>query len=106
MEMGKCREPRRLPTTGNNATPDPAADGFQIGLWILHRKRDILHCSRPLFEFGVSVLAKCGLIPRTIAFVVGFSTFLIACIDWSKIRGSHTLNEIIIPHGLSRYIFE
>jgi hypothetical protein len=39
---------------------------------------------------------------RTIAFVVGFSTFLLACIDWSKIRGSHTLREIIIPHGLSK----
>ena len=42
------------------------------------------------------------LIVRTIAFVVGFSTFLLACIDWSKIRGSHTLREIIIPHGLSK----
>jgi autophagy-related protein 9 len=41
---------------------------------------------------------------RTIAFVVGFSTFLLACIDWAKIRGSHSLQEIIIPHGLSRCV--
>jgi hypothetical protein len=40
---------------------------------------------------------------RTIAFVVGFSTFLIACIDWSRIRGSHNLAQIIIPHGLSKH---
>jgi hypothetical protein len=49
------------------------------------------------------ILTEELIVSRTIAFVVGFSTFLIACIDWARIRGSHSLSEIIIPHGLSKY---
>lgn len=33
----------------------------------------------------------------TIAFVVGFSTFLTSCIDFGKVRSSHTMSEILIP---------
>lgn len=32
----------------------------------------------------------------TFGFIVGFSTFLANCIDYSHIRGSHTLHEILI----------
>lgn len=33
----------------------------------------------------------------TLAFVVGFSTFLTSCINFSKVRTSHTMSEILIP---------
>ncbi|KAL9598786.1 MAG: hypothetical protein Q9219_004284 [cf. Caloplaca sp. 3 TL-2023] len=33
----------------------------------------------------------------TLAFVVGFSIFLGSCINFSKIRSSHTMSEILIP---------
>ena len=33
----------------------------------------------------------------TLAFVVGFSTFLTSCINFSKVRSSHTMSEILIP---------
>lgn len=37
-----------------------------------------------------------GLGLLTFGFIVGFSTFLANCIDYSHIRGSHTLDEILI----------
>lgn len=33
----------------------------------------------------------------TVAFVVGFSTFLTSCIDYRKVRSSHIMAEILIP---------
>ncbi|OGE55301.1 hypothetical protein PENARI_c004G09993 [Penicillium arizonense] len=33
----------------------------------------------------------------TFAFVVGFSTFLMNCIDYPKVRGSKSLNDILVP---------
>ncbi|KAJ5082850.1 Autophagy-related protein 9 [Penicillium argentinense] len=33
----------------------------------------------------------------TFAFVVGFSTFLTNCVDYHKVRGSKTLDEILVP---------
>lgn len=38
-----------------------------------------------------------GLDYSTLAFVVGFSTFLTSCINFSKVRSSHTMSEILIP---------
>ncbi|KAJ6126742.1 hypothetical protein N7523_002354 [Penicillium sp. IBT 18751x] len=38
----------------------------------------------------------------TFAFVVGFSTFLTNCIDYSQVPGSKTLNEILIPQCTSK----
>lgn len=34
---------------------------------------------------------------RTFAFVVGFSTFLTNCVDYRRVRGSKTLNDILVP---------
>jgi autophagy-related protein 9 len=73
------------------------------GLRVLPRKGHILHYTSTISEFSVFLIHVFVNEYRTIAFVVGFSTFLIACINWSKIRGSHTLSDIIIDNGLSKY---
>jgi len=38
----------------------------------------------------------------TIAFVMGFTTFLSRCIDYSLIRHDGNLSETIIPHCVAR----
>ena len=38
----------------------------------------------------------------TLAFVVGFGTFLMSCIDYSKLPGSKALPEVVIPRCTSR----
>ena len=35
--------------------------------------------------------------PSTLAFVVGFSIFLTSCIDFKRVRSSHTMSEILVP---------
>lgn len=39
----------------------------------------------------------------TFAFVVGFTAFLTNCIDYHKVRGSKSLDEILIPKCTSRF---
>lgn len=41
----------------------------------------------------------------TVAFVVGFSLFLTQCIDYRKVRGSTTMQEILVPHCTTRMGF-
>lgn len=38
----------------------------------------------------------------TFAFVVGFSTFLTNCVDYHKVRGSKSLDEILVPKCTSK----
>lgn len=74
-----------------------------IGIWVLYWEGHLLHSSCAFLEFGVRRPYEGVADRRTIAFVVGFSTFLLACIDWPKIPEKHKLHDIIIPHGLSQY---
>ncbi|KAF8311594.1 APG9-domain-containing protein [Clavulina sp. PMI_390] len=39
----------------------------------------------------------------TIGFVIGFSTFLLGCVDYSLIPKTHQLSDAIVPHCVSRF---
>ena len=43
---------------------------------------------------------------RTVGFVIGFSTFLLGCIDYSRLRleNSTRLPDVIVPHCVSRSV--
>ncbi|CAG8433355.1 1564_t:CDS:10 [Diversispora eburnea] len=47
------------------------------------------------------ILLKRFLNVLTLGFVMGFSTFLLGCVDYSLVRHSHSLTEVIIPKCLS-----
>ncbi|KAJ5281059.1 Autophagy-related protein 9 [Penicillium angulare] len=49
-----------------------------------------------------SILLSRTLNLLTSAFVVGFSTFLTNCVDYHKVRGSKSLDEILVPKCTSR----
>lgn len=40
--------------------------------------------------------------PRTFAFVVGFTTFLSSCVNYSKVRSSKALDEILVPQCMTK----
>ncbi|KAF9566358.1 APG9-domain-containing protein [Agrocybe pediades] len=52
-----------------------------------------------------SIALSRGLNLLTVGFVIGFSTFLLGCIDYSSLRRhSHSqLSDIIVPHCVSRF---
>ena len=47
-------------------------------------------------------LSKDCVFHRTIGWVIGFSTFLIGCIDYPRLWHSHHLSEVVIPQCTSR----
>ncbi|KAJ6014580.1 Autophagy-related protein 9 [Penicillium herquei] len=49
-----------------------------------------------------SILLSRALNLLTFAFVVGFSTFLTNCVDYHKVRGSKSLDEILVPQCTSK----
>ncbi|KAG0142199.1 hypothetical protein CROQUDRAFT_50622 [Cronartium quercuum f. sp. fusiforme G11] len=57
------------------------------------------YCGKGIWAIGLARL--CSLM--TVGFVIGFSTFLVGCIDYSILRKSHHLEEVIIPRCVSRF---
>ncbi|KAN0062741.1 autophagy protein atg9 [Thecaphora frezii] len=51
----------------------------------------------------VCIALSRGLNLLTIAFVIGFSTFLLGCVDYSSIRHDGQLSEVIVGHCVSRF---
>ncbi|KAJ5168051.1 Autophagy-related protein 9 [Penicillium canariense] len=49
-----------------------------------------------------SILLSRALNLLTFAFVVGFTTFLTNCVDYHKVRGSKSLDEILVPKCTSK----
>lgn len=48
------------------------------------------------------MMAALVLFCSTIAFVIGFSTFLLGCVDYSQIRHDGQLSDVIVGHCVSR----
>lgn len=38
----------------------------------------------------------------TIGFVIAFATFLLGCVDYSRLKESHKLSEVVVPRCVSR----
>ncbi|KAH9812386.1 autophagy protein Apg9-domain-containing protein [Melampsora americana] len=57
------------------------------------------YCGKGIWAIALARL--CSLM--TVGFVIGFSTFLVGCIDYSTLRESHHLEEVIIPRCVTRF---
>ena len=76
-------------------------------LWHWANMDDLDTFLRELYGYYVGKGFWCILLARllhllTIAFVLGFSTFLGGCIDYSAIRHDGELSEAIVPHCVTR----
>ncbi|KAL8684073.1 MAG: hypothetical protein Q9186_000104 [Xanthomendoza sp. 1 TL-2023] len=71
-------------------------------MWRWANVEDLDNFLRDVYEYFLGNGIWCILLSRllnllTLAFVVGFSTFLTSCIDFGKVRSSHKMSEILIP---------
>lgn len=60
--------------------------------------RSIVSCATE----GIQYLLAEGNLRRTIGFVITFSVFLLGCVDYSVIRQSHRLSDVVVPRCVSR----
>lgn len=93
--------------------PKPIRPGRQIpglaiasprdrAMWRWANVEDLDNFLRDVYEYFLGNGIWCILLSRllnllTLAFVVGFSTFLTSCINFGKVRSSHKMSEIVIP---------
>ncbi|KAL8899312.1 MAG: hypothetical protein Q9192_001645 [Flavoplaca navasiana] len=78
------------------------ASSRERAMWRWANVEDLDNFLRDVYEYFLGNGIWCILLSRllnllTLAFVVGFSTFLTTCIDFAKIRSSHKMSEILIP---------
>ncbi|KAF7713559.1 Autophagy-related protein 9 [Penicillium ucsense] len=84
-----------------------ATDPKQKAMWRWANVENLDNFLKDVYTYflgnGVwSILLSRTLNLLTFAFVVGFTTFLTNCIDYHKVRGSKSLDEILVPKCVSR----
>ncbi|KAK9473173.1 autophagy protein Apg9-domain-containing protein [Dipodascopsis tothii] len=82
-------------------------DARKRALWKWANVENLDNFLQDVYEYyignGIASIMLSRLINlATLAFVVGFSTYLGACIDYSRVRSSTTLREIQVPQCMSR----
>ncbi|KAL8706193.1 MAG: hypothetical protein Q9201_000699 [Fulgogasparrea decipioides] len=96
------------PTGGRSTQPSRSLPGLTIAnpreraMWRWANIEDLDNFLRDVYDYFLGNGIWCILLSRllnllTLAFVVGFSTFLTSCINFPKVRSSHTMSEILIP---------
>ncbi|KAL8784155.1 MAG: hypothetical protein Q9213_004129 [Squamulea squamosa] len=96
------------PRPSQSAQPGSRIPGLAIAspreraMWRWANVEDLDNFLRDVYEYFLGNGIWCILLSRvlnllTLAFVVGFSTFLTTCIDFGKVRSSHRMSEILIP---------
>ncbi|KAL8695350.1 MAG: hypothetical protein Q9218_000109 [Villophora microphyllina] len=94
---------RHQPAHSNPTLPGLAiASPQERAMWRWANVEDLDNFLRDVYEYFLGNGIWCILLSRllnllTLAFVVGFSTFLTSCIDFASVRSSHTMSEILIP---------
>ncbi|KAI8938806.1 autophagy protein atg9 [Plenodomus lindquistii] len=79
-----------------------AADPKEKALWLWVNQTDLDAYMREVYDYYVgcgiySILLRRILTLLQSAFVVGFMTFLGWCIDYSKLRGSTKMSQVLVP---------
>ncbi|KAL8658254.1 MAG: hypothetical protein Q9226_001136 [Calogaya cf. arnoldii] len=94
---------RALPAQPGRQVPGLAiASSQDRAMWRWANVEDLDNFLRDIYDYFLGNGIWCILLSRllnllTLAFVVGFSTFLTTCIDFAKLRSSHRMSEILIP---------
>ncbi|KAJ5172898.1 Autophagy-related protein 9 [Penicillium capsulatum] len=82
-------------------------DPKKIAMWRWANVDDLDNFLKDVYTYFLgngfwSILLSRALNLLTFAFVVGFTTFLTNCIDYHQVRGSKTLDEILVPRCTSK----
>ncbi|KAH7091235.1 autophagy-related protein 9 [Paraphoma chrysanthemicola] len=78
------------------------ADPKERALWLWVNQTDLDTYMREVYEYYVGCGIYSMLLRRILslfqsAFVIGFITFLGWCIDYSKLKGSHKMSQVVVP---------
>ncbi|EPQ26657.1 uncharacterized protein PFL1_05637 [Pseudozyma flocculosa PF-1] len=99
-----------LPSTApqSRRTALRGLDPKQKALWMWANVDNMDAFLQEVYSYYVGKGAVCIALSRalnllTIAFVIGFSTFLLGCVDYSSIRHDGRLSEVIVDHCVSRF---
>ena len=70
------------------------------GIWciMLSRALNLMYVGKAVR----ATVATCSQLFRTLAFVVGFSTFLTMCVDYRQVPHSKTMSQILVPQCIKR----
>lgn len=95
-------------TWGHTARPGQfIADPREKALWLWVNQTDLDTFLRDAYQYytgcGIwSIILRTFLLLLQTGFVVGFLTFLGWCIDYSKLRGSHKMDDVLVEKCLHR----
>ncbi|KAI8460130.1 autophagy protein Apg9-domain-containing protein, partial [Phakopsora pachyrhizi] len=97
-----------LDENDNSRWPSSGLSSREMAMWRWINVEDLdaflqevygYYKGKGIWAIGLSRL--CNLL--TVGFVIGFSTFLMGCIDYSILRSSHHLEEVIVPRCVTRF---
>ncbi|KAF9114714.1 autophagy protein atg9 [Mortierella sp. AM989] len=85
----------------------PGMDAAELAMWKWVNVENLDNFLARVYDYYVgkgmyTILLERCLNLLTFAFVIGFSTFLIGCIDYPNLRHSKHLNEVLIPQCFHR----
>ncbi|KAF9580646.1 autophagy protein atg9 [Lunasporangiospora selenospora] len=85
----------------------PGMNAAELAMWKWVNVENLDNFLAKVYEYYVGkgmytiILERC-LNLLTFAFVIGFATFLIGCVDYPRLRHSKHLNEVLIPQCMHR----
>ncbi|KAH9483933.1 Autophagy-related protein 9 [Psilocybe cubensis] len=117
LDEGSSRSPNATSTSQRSSSPlrqnrptMRGLDEYEKALWNWVNVYNLDAFLQEVYAYyegkGIySIALSRGLNLLTVGFVIGFSTFLLGCIDYSSLRRhSHSqLSDVIVPHCVSRF---
>ncbi|KAG8794966.1 autophagy protein atg9 [Ceratobasidium sp. 428] len=98
------------PAVASSPKPMRGMDEYERALWNWFNVYNLDAFLQEVYAYyegkGIYCIALSkGLNLLTVGFVIGFSTFLLGCVDYSRIRhtGTTQLADVVIPHCVSRF---
>ncbi|KAG8794970.1 autophagy protein atg9 [Ceratobasidium sp. 428] len=98
------------PAVASSPKPMRGMDEYERALWTWFNVYNLDAFLQEVYAYyegeGIYCIALSkGLNLLTVGFVIGFSTFLLGCLDYSRIRhtGTTQLVDVVIPHCVSRF---
>ncbi|KAF8261690.1 autophagy protein Apg9-domain-containing protein [Lactarius quietus] len=109
-EIGAENPPPRRSPAPMPPNPKRGLDAYERALWnwVNVYNLDAFLQEVYLYYHGkgiYSIALKRGLNLLTVGFVIGFSTFLLRCVDYSRVRADHVtrLSDIVVDRCVSRF---
>ncbi|KAI9459444.1 APG9-domain-containing protein [Lactarius psammicola] len=109
-EIGAEHPPPRPSPAPMPPNPKRGLDAYERALWnwVNVYNLDAFLQEVYLYYHGkgiYSIALKRGLNLLTVGFVIGFSTFLLRCVDYSRVRSDHVtrLSDIVVERCVSRF---